>query len=169
MKEQNWSKVESKLDENKVGIGQKCFVGSDGTERTKLEQVRIRLNGKSGANRTETELNGAERLSGSEQKQNGGVVGSGLRSKLQRQTWRMGLNEIRQVWNKLEADARIWGHGVSWVLSRQHKKMEQRQRNTAASGASWTTNKTETLRLGVRLQLAEAFGFNWQRFNRLLG
>ena len=34
----------------------------NGTERTKLEQVRIRLNGKSGANRTETELNGAADL-----------------------------------------------------------------------------------------------------------
>ena len=47
------------------------------------------------------------------------------------------------------------------VLLGQRKEMEQRQRNAAASGASWTTEKTETLRLGVRLQLTEVQSVAW--------
>ena len=39
--------------------------------------------------------------------------------------------------------------------------MEQRQRNAAASGASWTTDKTKTLRLGVRLQLTKVQSAAW--------
>ena len=40
-------------------------------------------------------------------------------------------------------------------------EMKRRQRNAAASGASRTTNKTETLRLGIRLQLTEVQSAAW--------
>ena len=40
-------------------------------------------------------------------------------------------------------------------------EMERQQRNAAASGASRTTDKTETLQLGVRLQLTKVQSAAW--------
>ena len=73
----------------------------------------------------------------------------------------MGLNEIRQIWNRLEADARIWGHGVSWFCwdsVRRWSNGNETQRRAELLGRR---KKTETLRLGVRLQLTEVQSAAW--------